>query len=386
MTKKDWFIVQNSIVDRDDLNVYEKMCCVVLARYADKEEFDDLLTSDIIAIKMGVDSIVAKKAVFGLIEKGLINFEGKTKQEQEEEIYQEEVKINSILNEANNDKIIKSEDSNKKITMSEFKRRLNAINSVNAPKGKDDNDIYSEPNRNIKKSKDLDQNQSEEFSFANLNFEDMFEEEDQSKAKIDDDILVDNESSQKKYKEYDLDNEFEKTLINDEWVSELEKVKDVITNSNLSEKDLYAGLSEEAKYHLGMLDNQKNNEDTNSKMENKSIKKEVKKAPLKDKNEYNNLIDQVYEVLDEQINEREARIILSFADNNIEKIKEKYKIAKLSQINDKIEVLINELQKKEIKASAITQISKEDMENLPQTQINMANINKMKMYSKYSKK
>lgn len=370
MTRNDWFIVQNSIIDRDDLTIYEKMCCVVLARYAGKEEFDDLLTSDIIAIKMGVDSSIAKKAVFGLIEKGLINFEGKTRQELDEEIYHEEVKINTILEEANNEKILKNEESSPKLSMSEFKKRLNAINAV-----KDDEveNVFEEENKNIVRSKEVDDTKSSNFEFANLNFEDMFSEEEHEKARA---------------KSEELDHEFEKTLINDEWANELEKVEEIIQNSNLDDNSVYSSLSEEAKYHLGMLENQNEASMTINKT-NVEPTKRLQKNVSKSKDHYHTLVDQVYEILDEQINEREARIILSFADNDIEKIREKYKVAKRSQINDKIEVLINELQKKDkiaVDSSSATIISEEEMENLPNTQINMANINKMKAYSKYSKK
>lgn len=372
MTRKDWFIVKNSIIDRDDLSIYEKMCCVVLARYADKEEFDDLLTSDIIAIKMGVESSLAKKAVFGLIEKGLINFEGKTKREIDDEIYHEEAKINTMLEEANNEKILKSEESSNKLSMSEFKKRLNAINAV---KDNEVKDVFEEPNRNIVRSEEVDDDKSAKFEFANLNFEDMFDGEEEHEE-----LSVANDG---------LDHEFEKTLINDEWVSELEKVEDIIQKSNLDDASVYSSLSEEAKYHLGMLEDQKEQIKNNSASLVKSEGGYKKKTTAKSKDHYHSLVDKVYEILDEQINEREARIILSFADNDIDRIREKYKVAKRSQINDKIEVLINELQKKEklgSDVSLVTQISEEDMEKLPNTQINMANINKMKAYSKYSKK
>ena len=61
----------------------------------------------------------------------------------------------------------------------------------------------------------------------------------------------------------------------------------------------------------------------------------------------NSLIDQVIELVDEKISSKEANIILAFANQDIDLIKKKYKIAKLSQVSDTISVLINELQKKE---------------------------------------
>jgi len=347
MTRKDWFIVQNSIVDRDDLSIYEKMCCVILARYADKEEFYDLLTSDIIAIKMGVEQLVAKKAVFGLIEKGLINFEGKTKSELDDEIYNEEIKINKVLEEAKSERIIKSGESSNKLSMSEFKKRLNAVNSIKDGKVKD---VFDEPNRNIVRSEEVKDDKSENLEFANMNFEDIFDVDKQGDPNI-----------------------------------SYEHEEPSISN----EDSVYSSLSEEAKYHLGMLEDQREPIKSGSSSLVKSKGGYKEKTTPNSKDHYHSLVDEVYEILDEQINEREARIILSFANNNIERIREKYKIAKRSQINDKIEVLINELQKKEtssLEVSRVTQISEDDMEKLPNTQINMANINKMKMYSKYSKK
>ncbi|MBI9013686.1 MAG: hypothetical protein JEZ08_15740 [Clostridiales bacterium] len=99
----------------------------------------------------------------------------------------------------------------------------------------------------------------------------------------------------------------------------------------------------------------------------------------------------VFEIIDEKINDREAKIILSFAGNDLDKIRDKYKVAKASQFQDKIEVLIHELQKKEhgriIKKEEIAEKEKsinefvfeEEVQN---TQINTYKINLMKKYAK----
>ena len=58
-------------------------------------------------------------------------------------------------------------------------------------------------------------------------------------------------------------------------------------------------------------------------------------------------IEEVCKIIDEPINSKEARIILNFAGGDLEKIKEKYKMAKASQFQDTVEVLIHELQKKQ---------------------------------------
>ncbi len=68
----DFFNVTNEIVDRDDLTIYEKMCFVVLARYAGKDEFFDRLSNDIIAMKMGCASHDAEMAIAGLVEKDIL--------------------------------------------------------------------------------------------------------------------------------------------------------------------------------------------------------------------------------------------------------------------------------------------------------------------------
>jgi len=103
---------------------------------------------------------------------------------------------------------------------------------------------------------------------------------------------------------------------------------------------------------------------------------------------YDQRLNKVFEIIDENINEREAKIILGFAGNDLEKIKSKYQIAKASQFQDKIEVLIHELQKKEqgriIKKEAIQEEPVEAFafEETQQTQINTYKINLMKKYGK----
>lgn len=58
------------------------------------------------------------------------------------------------------------------------------------------------------------------------------------------------------------------------------------------------------------------------------------------------ILETICDLIDEPINIKEAKIILNFAGGDLDKIKEKYKIAKASQFQDKIEVLIHELQKR----------------------------------------
>lgn len=133
------------------------------------------------------------------------------------------------------------------------------------------------------------------------------------------------------------------------------------------------------------------------------------------------LMASVQETIDEVINDSEARIILNFAGDDLEKIKKCYKIAKNMQISDTIEALIIELQRKEKppatlesinrgvkeeeKEEASPQIEKikedvehterpwylededdlEDVVQAPSTQINTNMIQKMKAYKQYGK-
>ncbi len=104
-------------------------------------------------------------------------------------------------------------------------------------------------------------------------------------------------------------------------------------------------------------------------------------------------LQRVCEIVQEKISVREAQIILSFANGDIKKIIEKYKIAKASQYKDKIELLLHELQKKEERISSVikstdinedvTPFESQELEedlNLQKTQLNTYKINQMRKY------
>ncbi|MBS7527184.1 hypothetical protein KHM83_10880 [Fusibacter paucivorans] len=117
----------------------------------------------------------------------------------------------------------------------------------------------------------------------------------------------------------------------------------------------------------------------------------------------NRLVDQVIEIIDEKISFKEANIILGFSGNDIERIKRKYKIAKMSQVSDTIGVLINELQKPEeldkggrpsnvIKADILddeetppTASKQHAVESQRSTQVNAMQILRMQAYQKQKK-
>lgn len=375
MIRNDYFAVKNSIVDRDDLTIYEKMCCIVLARYAGKEEYDNLLTSDIIAIKMGTDIASAKKALLGLIEKGLIGFEGLSQDMAEEAVdavdndehtSEVEPELKSNSKESIHMEISEAEES-KPLTIDEFKERLKGYGIVKGEKPPKEEQVIKQPSL----------------------WDELERRDEESESSIGESV---------DYKTDQIESYEEDEDIN------IEEYKN---------SELLSSLSDEAKYHLGLLDDDaygiKQSIATSQSVKHlsydnsKTSKEEQKRYSTNkstDKEKYHSLIDQVYEIIDENINEREARIILSFADNDIDRIKEKYRIAKLSQINDKIEVLINELQRKERKPVVIRQVDpngeeinpnqdqseiKIDEDAPPMGQINMANLNKMKLYSQFSK-
>ncbi len=101
---------------------------------------------------------------------------------------------------------------------------------------------------------------------------------------------------------------------------------------------------------------------------------ELSKAFVSKKVTNQSLTDQVIGLVDEKISSKEANIILAFANNDIEVIKKKYKIAKQSQVSDTIGVLINELQKKE------SSVIKSDETSIEKSQVDTNRLLKMQAY------
>jgi len=88
---------------------------------------------------------------------------------------------------------------------------------------------------------------------------------------------------------------------------------------------------------------------------------------------YEDKVSVLYDIIEEKINDREAKIILNFAGGSLDLVKDKYSIVKKMQITDKIEALINELQKKD------------QAKTFSGEQINMVKLNRMKISSYYKK-
>ena len=71
---KNWFYLENDLLDRQDLNIYEKMIYIVIARYVDKEDkaFPSVPT---IAKKGSMSERQVQTIISSLVKKGLIKRE-----------------------------------------------------------------------------------------------------------------------------------------------------------------------------------------------------------------------------------------------------------------------------------------------------------------------
>lgn len=119
----------------------------------------------------------------------------------------------------------------------------------------------------------------------------------------------------------------------------------------------------------------------------KIIRNEIdyKKVKLTEFNEehYESAVDQLHALIDEPINDRQARIILNIAKGNIDLIKKEYKNAASSQYSDKLGLLIKSLQKQQGKKHKSKNKNEEDTPK--KTQVNYKSISKLKKYKAYSK-
>ena len=73
---KNWFYLENDLLDRQDLTIYEKMIYIVIARYVDKE--DKAFPSDpTIAKKGSMSERQVQTIINSLVKKGLIKKESR---------------------------------------------------------------------------------------------------------------------------------------------------------------------------------------------------------------------------------------------------------------------------------------------------------------------
>lgn len=324
-----FFNVENNLIDRSDLNIYEKMCSVVLARYAGRSEFSNMLNIQVIAIRMGCSAEEAEKALNSLIKKHLVTLEDVDRIEPEM-LTVEAVKVSS--------KVIKSD-------------------RVEEPQ--------STPPTAFDTLESFDEEHSEKLS-------------KETKRKT---------SRKKKVEvtEEELDAEIE-AAASEPFI-------------RLPKKNVEKTVDKPVGKH-------RNESDVSSARQEPAVSEEVVKqaeppthrpiVPKKVREGVQELIDQVFEIVEENINDREARIILSFANNDVELVREKYKIAKHSQVSDKIEMLINELQKKEdsVLKSDLPRASEQATsgattpnltpKGLKNSQIDLENINRMVAFKQNS--
>ena len=75
---KNWFYLENDLLDREDLTIYEKMIYIVIARYVDKEDkaFPSVPT---IAKQGSMSERQVQTIINSLVKKGLLKKESRIK-------------------------------------------------------------------------------------------------------------------------------------------------------------------------------------------------------------------------------------------------------------------------------------------------------------------
>jgi len=126
----------------------------------------------------------------------------------------------------------------------------------------------------------------------------------------------------------------------------------------------------------------KKNEEKGRIIRNEVDYKKIKLTEFNTKH-YESAVDQLHALIDEPINDRQARIILNIAKGDLDLIKKEYKNASSSQYSDKLGLLIKGLQCQQ----GEKQKSKDKHEEDPpkKTQVNYKSISKLKKYKAYSK-
>src|SRR3989304_5402012 len=79
---KNWFYLENDLLDREDLTIYEKTVYIVIARYVNGEN-KAFPSYETIAKKGSMAKIQAMRVVKSLIQKGLIKKEARKNKENE---------------------------------------------------------------------------------------------------------------------------------------------------------------------------------------------------------------------------------------------------------------------------------------------------------------
>lgn len=295
---RTWFAVDNSLVDRNDLTAYEKLCGMVLARYAGRPEFDHLLTSDIIAVKMGVTSDCALKALKGLVSKGLIDVE------------------------TTSDLFVDGQN--------------NPIRDVEVGEYEDSHVI---------KEGHLDQT-PEPVHFEHVDFE-------QKPSRLD-------AFKEIKEEEHALSAVQTPAFSDANFENQSTPVPaDSQVEAEVSDADLNKSIHEQSASVREWIEQSESERAPRSAPKVQNVSREA-------------LVSEVLEHIEEPINDRQARIILGLAAYDMDKVKQCYSIAQRSQLSDKIDVLIHELQK----GSAVQEVKRQPRSS----QVDHMKLNQMKKY------
>lgn len=363
---RTWFAVENSLVDRNDLTAYEKLCGMVLARYAGRPEFDHLLTTDIIAVKMGVSSEMALVALRGLVEKGLIDVDSASDLFVEgSDNHIKEIEIGTYIDEKDSG-IIKSESGKAQVQPMAFENLDNAPYSDDGPGHEDEmweEDGFDNLDKLLARSKEAEAHLGEsEASVDGQNLDLQAGEAFTSKPSQDD-------KSQDKVK----NTPYKRGLLNYQNAKK-------ITGKDVHEYDVNQVTDKADDLDPEMLT--KSIHEQSDSVRQWIEKSEPAVAAFREKQESQpqdreGLVASVMAMIEEPINDRQARIILGLAQYDLDKVKKCYQVAQNTQVADKIDMLIHELQKKE---------APEAPRRVPRTsQVDHIKLNQMKKYQAMKK-
>ena len=100
---KNWFYLENDLLDREDLTIYEKMIYIVIARYVDKEDkaFPSVPT---IAKKGSMSERQVQTIISSLVKKGLLKKESRINKENKSKTSNLYTLLSVKRNQSGNDK------------------------------------------------------------------------------------------------------------------------------------------------------------------------------------------------------------------------------------------------------------------------------------------
>lgn len=335
---RTWFAVENSLVDRNDLTAYEKLCGMVLARYAGRPEFDHLLTTDIIAVKMGVSSELALEALRGLVRKGLIDTESAS-----------DLFVEGSENHIRNIELEEFQEPEASAIIRSEVEELEAEPLQFAELEETTEDILGDDFDNLDKL--IEQAKTMAESTVDRSFKDAFVEPEPSH-----DIF-----SERPGERFDMEpnqvvnqhrplNDMEqatpqvsKPTPYNRGLASYQNAKSIPTPTPQSEPM----VEESADLDPELLNKQIHEQSDSVRAwieESESAAPLIPKVPATNKEQ---LVEDVLEMIEEPINDRQARIILGLAEYDLERVRKCYLVAQNTQVTDKIDMLIHELQKRE---------------------------------------